>query len=286
MLVLIIIELEVHERVKVVTKTAEDRWAVTLIDTYTQLATVAAGGLEREIAVFGDLFDQGILVNGIIDQVQLCKEAGELTILDYKTRRTNSLPSDAQKQGHALQLMLYKCMLDNLTCGVTKMSQLAQHKSLNFSRELSEGVLKHITRCGLQKLFMTQSNVTKDTRTTNDSLGLTESGICVTFGALAGVISELIAGLNLPLVSTLTVQYIYQKTHEVIGVEVVEHDETWARKMLQSSLNFWLGRRDAHGVDLEDLWKCDSCQFRDVCVWKKQKDLEQSPAAFKPHHIF
>lgn len=283
---LIFIELEVHERVKVVTKTVEDRWAVTLIDTYTQLATVAAGGLEREITVFGDLFDQGILINGIIDQVQLCKEAGELTILDYKTRRTNTLPTDAQKQGHALQLMLYKCMLDNLTCGVTKMSQVAKHQKLNFARELSEGVLKHITRCGLQKLFMTQSNVDKDTQTISDSLGLTESGICVTFGALTGVISELIVGLNLPLVSSLMVQYIYQQTQKEIGVEVIEHDETWARKMLESSLKFWLGKREARGVDLEDLWKCNSCQFRDVCVWKKQKDLEQSPAAFKPHHIF
>lgn len=267
----------------VVTNTPEDRWAVTLIDTYSQLATVAAGGLEREITVFGDLFDQGILVNGIIDQVQFCKTEGELAILDYKTRRTNSLPTDAQKQGHALQLMLYKCMLDNLTCGVTKMSQLAQHRNLNFSRELSEDVLTHITRCGLQGLFRTELNVTKDTETVSDSPDLTESGICVTFGVLAGVISELIVGLNLPLVNSLMVQYVYQQTREEIGMEVIEHDETWARKMLENSLNFWLGRREAQGVDLEDLWKCESCQFRDVCVWKRQKDLEKSPAAFKPH---
>lgn len=262
---------------KVETKTYEDKWAVTLIDTYTQLATVAAGGMEREISVFGDLFDQGILVRGIIDQVQLTKDTGELTILDYKTRRSKSVPTEAQKRGHALQLMLYKCMLDSLTCGMTKVSQLAEHLSLNFSRELTEGVLQHISKCGLRGLF------TKS-RPAAETVNLEEER--VTLGELAGKISELIVGLNLPLVSTLMVQYIYQETREVIGMDVVVYDEVWTKKTFVNSLDFWLGKREPQGVDLEDLWKCDTCQFRDVCVWRRQKELEQSPAASKPHHIY
>ena len=143
-----------HKIEKVETKTYEDTWAVTLINTYSQLATVAAGGMEREISVFGDLFDQGILVKGIIDQVQLTKDSnGELTILDYKTRRSNSIPSEAQKRGHALQLMLYKCMLDGLTCGITQVSLLARHLKLNFSRELTEDVLRYLDKNGLLELF-------------------------------------------------------------------------------------------------------------------------------------
>ena len=271
------LELEVHEIVKVETKTYEDKWAVTLIDTYTQLATVAAGGMEREISVFGDLFDQGILVRGIIDQVQLTKDTGELTILDYKTRRSKSVPTEAQKRGHALQLMLYKCMLDGLTCGMTKVSQLAEHLSLNFSQELTEGVLQHVGKCGLRGLF------TKS-RPPAEIVNLEEER--VTLGELAGKISELIVGLNLPLVSTLMVQYIYQETREVIGMDVVVYDEAWTKKMFVNSLDFWLGKREPQGVDLEDLWKCDTCQFRDVCVWRRQKELEQSPAASKPHHIY
>ena len=273
-------ELEVHERVEVVTETQEDKWAVTLVDTYTQLATVAAGSLEREIQVFGDLFDQGILVKGIIDQVQYSKESRELTILDYKTRRTNSLPSEAQKQGHALQLMLYKCMLDSLTCGLTKMSQLADHLNLNFSRELSGDVLKYIVQHGLQSLFVKSEAAME----VGDSPNPDGSSLKVTLGALAEKISELIVRLDLPLVSSMIVQYEYQQSHEVIGVETVEHNEAWTRKMFENSLNFWLGKREPQGVDLEDLWKCNSCQFKEVCVWRRQKVLEQSPAASKTHH--
>ena len=270
------------------TKTPEDRWAVTLLDTYNQLSTVAAGSLEREIHVFGDLFDQGILLKGIIDQVQYSKGTGELTVLDFKTRRTNIMPSEAQKRGHALQLMLYKCMLDSLTSGITKMNLLAEHLNLNFKRELTEGVLEHISRYGMQALF-TESKVTVSANVGDNiqSSPVAEEGggFRVTLGELAGKISELIVGLNLPLVSSLMVQYVYQQTHEEIGMEVIEYDEPWARKAYKDSLDFWLGKREPQGVDLEDLWKCESCQFKDICVWRRQKTLEQSPVATRPGHI-
>jgi exonuclease V len=278
----------VHEIVRVVTVTQEDRWAVTLLDTYNQLSTVAAGSLEREINVFGDLFDRGILLKGIIDQVQFSKETGELTVLDFKTRRTNSMPSEAQKRGHALQLMLYKCMLDSLTSGITKMDLLAKHLNLNFKRELTEGVLEHIGRYGMWALFakskITAASVGENIQT---SPLVTEGavGFKVTLGEVAAKISELIVGLNLPLVSSLMVEYVYQQTHEEIGVEVIEYDEPWARKAFENSLDFWVGKREPRGVDLEELWKCEMCQFKDVCVWRRQKVLEQSPVATRPGNI-
>lgn len=271
------------------TKTPEDRWAVTLLDTYNQLSTVASGSLEREINVFGDLFDRGILLKGIIDQVQYSKETGELTVLDFKTRRTNMMPSEAQKRGHALQLMLYKCMLDGLTTGITKMNLLAEHLNLNFKRELTGGVLEHIGRYGMRALFA-KSKMTASVRVGENiqSSPVTVEGgdeFRVTLGDVAGKVSELIVGLNLPLVSSLMVQYVYQRTHEEIGVEVVEYDEPWARKAYENSLDFWLGKREPRGVDLEELWKCKSCQFKDVCVWRRQKVLEQSPVATRPGQI-
>ena len=267
-----------------VTKTYEDRWAVTLLDTYNQLSTVATGSLEREIHIFGDIFNQGILLKGIIDQVQYSKEIGELIILDFKTRRTNTMPSEAQKRGHALQLMLYKCMLDSLTCGITKMNLLAEHLNLNFKRELTEGALEHISRYGMQTLF-TQSKTTDKVDGNSSTAEGVGGGLRVTLGELAEKISELIVGLNLPLVSSLMVQYVYQQTCKEIGMEVIEYDEAWARKAYENSLDFWLGKREPQGVDLEDLWKCDSCQFKDVCVWRRQKTLEQSPVATRPGQI-
>lgn len=249
-------------QVKKVTK--EDRWAVQLIDTYVQLESVKSRGLEREIAVFGDPFGMGILIKGIIDQLQYSPETGELILLDYKTRRSNSLPSPEQKRGHFLQLMLYKCMLDLLLCGATPMNLLSQHANLVFDVPLTSGPIKHIQQCGLQSLLIGDKNQK------------------VLFGEVAEGISKLIAGLGLPLVSTLVVQYEYQASGEVLGTEAVEYDENWMKLELETCFSFWMGRRPARGVDIEESWKCDSCQFRDICVWRMQKELEKSPVAKSP----
>lgn len=255
------LELEVHEKVKIEKITKEDRWAVQLIDSYVQLASIMSGGLEREIAVFGDPFEMGILISGVIDQLQYSPESRELILLEYKTRKSNSLPSLEQKRGHSLQLMLYKCMLDFLLCGATQMSLLSQHANLVFSTPLTSGPIEHIRQCGLQSLLIGDNS--------NEVL----------FGEVAEGIGKLIAGLGLPLVSTLVVQYEHQATGEVIGIETVEYNEQRMKAELDTCFSFWLGRRPARGVDIEQTWKCDSCQFRDICVWRMQKQLEQSPVA-------
>ena len=41
----------------------------------------------------------------------------------------------------------------------------------------------------------------------------------------------------------------------MLGVETVLHDEAWATKELKSSLGYWLGEREASGVDVEESWK-------------------------------
>ena len=250
-------ELEVRERVQVEMLTKEDRWAVTLTNTYLQLASIKSGAVEREIAVFGELFATGILINGIIDQLQYSQETGELTLLDYKTRQRNCLPSPEQKKGNALQLMIYKCLLDHLTCGATPFSLLNKHLGLDFRTPLSKGPVEYIKQCGLESLLAGE----------------------MTFGAVAECVSRLILGLGLPLVTTLVLQYEYKSTGDVIGVEGVDYDEEWMKEQLESCLSFWRGQRSARGVDIEEAWKCDVCQFRDICVWRIHRKLERSPAA-------
>ena len=256
-------------------ETREDNQAVQLIDTYTQLSCIKlaageAGGLEREIAVFGDPFGLGVLIRGIIDQLQYSPESRELTLLDYKTRQSKSLPGEAQKKGNALQLMLYKYLLDQLTCGATPMELLSQHANLKFDTVLSTGPVEYIKQHGLWGL-LTSSNHEQDKTSPEDG--------DITFGRVVECVSRLIAGLDLPLVGTLLVQYEFQGTGEVIGVETVEYDEAWMKSQLENCLGFWMGKRQAKGVDIEDSWKCNFCQFHDVCVWRMRKQLECSPAA-------
>lgn len=249
--------------------------AVQLINTYAQLATIKAGKIEREISVFGDPCDQGILVRGVIDQLQFSPENNELILTDNKTRRTKSIPGPKQKMGTRLQLMLYKYLLDYMLLGITKSTLLYDHLDLNQDAFLTSGPLDFIQSCGLGALFWD----TKPDTSNSGSLGLPQ----LKFGTVVNSIMTHIAGLNLPLVESLMVQYEHQETGEVLGVDSVEYDEQWMKARVEDSLEFWRGERVARGVAIEDAaWKCGSCQFREICVWRLNQELENSPAAKLP----
>lgn len=255
-------ELEVHERMVVQTVTPEDKWALQLLNTYKQLADVKEGKMEREIAIFGDPFNSGILIKGVIDQLQYSTDTQELVLTDLKTRRTHTMPRETQLLGHKLQVMVYKILLDGLTRGSTKMELLAKHLKLNFAARLSPSITDHISDLRLQSLFSSE--------TPDDILGLK-------FKEFVHTVSKLIQGLDLQPVTSLVMLYESQATNEVIGKEGAEFDEDWAKEMLDSSLQFWRGEREPRGPDIEDMWKCEMCQFQNVCVWKKQKELEVCP---------
>ena len=259
-----------HEIIKVNTITKEDKWAVQLINTYTQLAAIKAGGIEREIAVYGDPFNLGILVRGVIDQLEYLPQSHELTLLDNKTRKGKNLPGPEQKKGTALQLMLYKCLLDNMILGITKTGLLFKHFKLNWNAVLTEGPVDYIKQCGLSSVLIDNDS---DSTTTKPN-----------FSDVAYCVSRLITGLDLPLVSTLMVQYEHQDSKEVLGVDTVDYNEQWMKETVERSIEFWKGQRSAHGVDIEEAWKCTSCQFKDICVLKLQRELESSPAAKVSSH--
>ncbi|CAI8035452.1 Exonuclease V [Geodia barretti] len=243
---LFLAELEVHEIVKVETVTKEDRAAVQLINTYTQLSVVKTGGMEREVSVFGDPFESGVLVRGIIDQLQYFPEAGELILTDNKTRRAKSLPPTEQKKGTRFQLMLYKYLLDRMCLGLTKGELLYRHLNLERESCLTQGALNHIISCGLSGLFSDELGVAG---------GLTSSQQGFTEGSS---ISQQGIGLGLPLVGVLMVHYEHQGSGESLGMDTVEYDEQWMMGELKNRLGYWEGSRPAQGVDIESAWKCSS----------------------------
>eukprot|EP00731_Ephydatia_muelleri_P004858 Em0002g1034a len=244
-------DLEVHSRTTLVMETREDEWAMRLFNTYIQLLLVKEGRTEREIPVLGDPFSSGLLLSGVIDQLQYSPKEKLLTLLDFKTRVKKCLPSRAQKAATALQLMLYKSLLDQMTTGFFQVHQL-RDLDLDFNMPLSSGPVDHILNSGLGSLLFRDEGWT-------------------TFGGFAKSVCLLIAGLDLPLVGPMLVHYIHQGSMETIGVEPVEYDEDEMRRHLEHSLAFWKGTRLSQGVEVEEAWKCKTCQFRDVCVWRLRR---------------
>lgn len=241
-----------------------------LVNTYTQLAAISQGGMEREIKVFGYPFGHGTMVTGILDQLEYSAQDHTLILLELKTRRQLSVPGAEQRRSHDLQLMLYKNLLDQLTQGKANWFFLLQEMKLDMSMPLSMGPLLYVRQLGLDGFFTPSPSHPN----------------MLTLGQLTTGLGSLVVGLDLPLVTTLLLQYEHQSSGEVIGVELVLHEEDWAKKLVGSSLEFWQGQRAAGGVDIEEAWKCRSCQFRDVCVRRISQLVNSSPVKHLPSEIF
>ena len=254
-LLILSLELEVHKIAEIHIVTKEDRWAVDLMKTYSQLSVIKEGGVEREIKVFGDPYDTGTIASGIIDQIQYCPSENTLIISELKTRIEKSIPHAETLRMHSLQVMVYKSLLDLFTQGQINIPHTLGALSLRTSQRLTHGPLNYMEQIGLASLLNWDPKKGK--------LGMS-------LGDLAEAVGTLIAGLGLPLAGSLMLQYEHQESREILGYEGVIHDEDWAKKEVRKSLEFWCGERASVGVDIEDSWKCDYCQFADICVWKKR----------------
>lgn len=60
----------------------------------------------------------------------------------------------------------------------------------------------------------------------------------------------------------------------VIGSKKFSFDQGLLTKQIVAAIEFWESKREPRGVDLEDTWKCDTCEFREGCEWREEKAAE------------
>lgn len=227
-------------------KTKEDKWATILLDCLFKMAFLDAQQTVRELPVFGQPFNMGVFVYGIIDELRF-NDMGELELLELKTRAGNSLPSKAQQKKTFLQAMLYSTMFNDLVTGKLDTVTLLSKLQLNGDTILSEDVLKFAKQCKLP---------------------------CNKFREIAELVLKRFQGSNVPKISSITVEYCLQASCEVISRTSIDLDEDWTRLQLTTMLPYWKGQRETVGVEIEEAWKCRRCDYADTCQWRIKKDKE------------
>ncbi|ELU13659.1 hypothetical protein CAPTEDRAFT_98409, partial [Capitella teleta] len=233
-------EAELHTKVPVPTTTKEDAFAVTVINIIGSLRRLLSGSpMVREMPIFGMPFDLGIFVSGIIDQVQCDPESMHYDIWELKTRSSMSVPSGAQKDSTKIQVMLYKKMLDDLILNRITHRMIEKHRKVDLYLELSLSVQAECPG--------SENNLHQ----------------------LLSVLFDM--GQKMTCVSQLFVEYCYQEDKSAIALEEVQYDEAWLCQKITHYSEFWYGKREVCGVDIEEAWKCHSCDFQDHCAWRAMK---------------
>lgn len=240
-------ELELHDLVTVPITTREDAWAVKFLNILSMIPTLQSEGRVREFPVFGEV--EGIFLVGVIDELHYTAK-GELELAELKTRRRPVLPLSAQRKKDYFQVSLYKCLFDAMVQGKVTPASLAHHTKLCPDRPLGPAVLRHARQGGVSVKSL---------------------------GDLTELVFLSLTLSDLPAIDTLKLEYVHQETATVLGTEIVPFEEKEVKSRVQHYVAYWMGHRDPQGVDVEEAWKCQSCDYGDICAWGRGGGALSSP---------
>ena len=239
-------ELEVQYSVQVKVASDADIFAIKLLNILGAVNSFLAGvPVRREIPIFGAPFHHDIFMIGLIDEIRVDPETFDWDILELKTRKMKSVPSKVQKTTHHIQVMLYKRLFDDLVTGKTDKELLKRHLKLDFTKEFGADVMSHCKHSGSE---------------------------CKNLDQLWDLLKERMSAV--PLITQLLIEYCYQEDKSTIAVETCEYKDDWLREKYGDCVRYWRGEREVRGVDIEDAWKCQKCDFADVCDWRERKANE------------
>ncbi|XP_052229746.1 exonuclease V-like isoform X2 [Dreissena polymorpha] len=239
-------ELAVHDIVDVKVTSNEDIWTIKVLNMINAIAGFMNGGsIAREVPIFGAPFEKDVFIVGLIDELRFDPKEFSIELWELKTRMRKSLPSKAQCSQHQLQIMLYKKMFDDMVKGLLKKDTIAKHLCLDFQKEFGEDIQSHASR-----LFLSSTN-------------------------LEELMEDLFTRMQcLTCIQSIGVEYVHQDTKETIGMKREVYNETELQRLYNHYLGFWCGDRKAVGVEIEDAWKCQSCDYADICEWRRLKAEE------------
>ncbi|XP_078613373.1 exonuclease V-like [Branchiostoma floridae x Branchiostoma japonicum] len=240
-------ELEVHDIVPIKVSSAEDSWAVKLLNMIAQVTMLQRGQkCVREIHVFGEPFDMGVFIVGVIDELRYSDE-GQFELLDFKTRGTKTVPSKSQQRKESLQVCLYKRLFDDMVLGKLKKESILKHLRRSPDKLLGEEIVEYGKNVGIA---------------------------CTTFGELLDMALLLMAHSDVPCIDGLKIEYCCQDEEDSFMTKPVEYDDKMLRRELGHYFDFWKGDREVEGVQIEEAWKCGKCPYADLCDWRKKKEAE------------
>ncbi len=228
---------EVAVLIKVEPKTLVDSVALKLHNAQVGLKRMILTGMTREVPLFGKI--NSLFVMGITDELYL--KEGRLHILDTKTRQRNSMPSESQKRTTRFQLMLYNRLIQDLVSKKFTTEDLLNFYGFKISDNISDDFKKQIDNIG-DKI---EPNIKK----------------------LCDETFELFQRLPSPE-KIMRIRYEFQQNKQLIGSDEFNFDGVGFQRDCNFVEEFWLGKRKAIPVGINNSWKCNFCEFNDICKEK------------------
>ncbi|KAM7522309.1 hypothetical protein LguiA_012211 [Lonicera macranthoides] len=243
-----VLEEEVVKRVKLRMESAEDAWAVKLLNFIVGANQLLFDGLTRELPLIG--FSEGVWMGGVIDEIRMSgtETSQNPTLVETKTRALDTLPAEPQRRNARLQLMCYKYLWDSLVADKFPSRNFFNFFSLNPHYILSEDIRANTAKSGFPA-------------ETLDDLVRCYQNAC---------------SMLAPAHDQLLLRYEFQKDQSLIGEDEFEYDSSWVTGQITNCLEFWHGEREASYAPEEERWKCNHCKYASVCPINANTEAKES----------
>ena len=186
-----------------------------------------------------------------------------LYITDVKTRRARSIPNDVSARPTKYQLMLYNRMLSNMIANTFAFQLVADHYNLDMHAPFSDSFIAQIASLDADGL---------DVILSHNSLAGLWSLVPGAFGKVAQAHGPTLAEhAQLKVSPILTAEYRDSSTGDVRGTKTFLYDDEVLDDYISNGMEWWRGERPARGVEIDEAFKCQICQFAPECEWRKSK---------------
>lgn len=250
----------------------EEIFGLRLVNILCGLLGLEHATITRELPVLG--YVDKVLVYGVIDQIryaeiELISDTSQATldsylvgssrtkrqaiISDTKTRVHYSMPSTGQEDQAKHQLMLYWRLLHDM--GTFDIAGYLLFMSLDGERAFSDSFLAQV----VNTVEVYGEEITVEALDAN----------CI--NGVWRLLVPRLASLTQHLSEECRIQYIHQSTSKPIIEKSFFFDATWLQQRTNKALEWWIGRREADGVPIEEAYKCRLCEMEPGCSFRLGK---------------
>ena len=185
-------------------------------------------------------------------------------VCDVKTRGQRSLPSKAASRQTRMQLMLYRKLLESLSLNTVNAESVFERYGLAPLTSFSESFLSGFDD-------KSDEDVQFDSKKAHSVIPMNELRSYPNLISLWSLMISDVQQTITTISDTLRAEYRYAKTGEVIGNELMVYSARDIDAYIEQEMEWWKGAREAKGVEIEEAFKCQKCDFADTCTWRKDK---------------
>lgn len=226
--------------------------------------------LERRVAT---LESKVGLLQADVDVLKEPHAGKKIYLTDVKTRASPKLPNAIAMRGTHMQLSIYRELLASMASNAVDASTVFERYKLSPTRPFSDGLIAQLANLDFnfegsqedsQEAMMSSEADTVSTLLAHNSLRLLWELMILEFQMTMPT-----GGASISKV--LKVEFRSSKDGGIVGVKTFPFRDEVLDGYIKDVMSWWRGKRAAKGVEVEEAFKCGTCEFAESCEWRKSR---------------